>query len=100
MKALKWIGIAVLTLIVLLALFITFGSNMLRGPISRAVSEATGRELVIEGNLKPSWGWVHPRFRVEGVRFGNAEWGAYEHMLTADAIEASIEVLPLLRGRV
>ena len=100
MKALKWIGIAILTLVVLLALLITFGSNLLRGPISKAVSEATGRELVIEGNLKPVWTWVHPRLRAERVRFGNAEWAKAEHMLTADAIEASISVLPLFAGRV
>src|SRR5688572_4898445 len=100
MKALKWIGIAVLTLIVLMALFIALGLNTLRGPISKGVSQATGRELVIEGNLKPVWSWVHPRIRVEGVRFGNAEWGKAEHLLTADAIEASVSVLPLLAGRV
>ncbi len=100
MKVLKWLGIAVFTLVVLLALFITFGLNTLRGPISKAVSQATGRELVIEGDLRPQWSWVHPRFRVEGVRFANAEWGKAEHFLTADAIEASVSVLPLLRGRV
>jgi uncharacterized protein involved in outer membrane biogenesis len=100
MKALKWIGIAVLTLIVLMALFIAFGLNTLRGPISRAVSDATGRELVIEGSVTPIWTWVHPRFRAEGVRFANADWGNAEYLLTADAIEASISVLPLLRGKV
>jgi uncharacterized protein involved in outer membrane biogenesis len=100
MKVLKWLGIAVLTLVVLLALFITFGLSTLKGPISKAVTQATGRELIIEGSFKPKWSWVHPRFRVEGVRFANAEWGKAEHLLTADAIEATVSVLPLLRGHV
>jgi AsmA protein len=100
MRALKWIGIAVLALIVLLALFIAFGLNTLRGPVSRAVTQATGRELVIEGNLEPVWSWVHPRIRAERVRFANAQWAQEEQFFTADAVEASISVLPLLRGRV
>jgi len=100
MRALKWIGIAVLTLIVLLALFVSFGLNTLKGPVSRMVSDATGRELVIEGDIRTVWSWVHPRFRVERVRFANAEWAQEEHMFTADAVEASVSVLPLLRGKV
>jgi uncharacterized protein involved in outer membrane biogenesis len=99
-RALKWIGGAVLVLFVAVALFFTFGLNTLRGPISKAVAKATGRELVIEGDLKPVWSWVHPRIRAEGVTFSNAEWGKAEHLLKADAIEAAISVLPLLAGRV
>ena len=67
MRALKWIGGTVLILFVLIALFFTFGLNLLKGPITRAVTEATGRELVIEGDLRPVWSWVHPRIRAEGV---------------------------------
>jgi AsmA protein len=46
------------------------------------------------------WSWLHPRFRAEGVTFANAKWGKAEYLLKADAVEASIEVLPLLAGRV
>jgi AsmA protein len=99
-RALKWIGGVVLVLFVALALFFTFGLNTLRGPISKAVAKATGRELVIEGDLKPVWSWVHPRIRAEGVRFSNAEWGKADYLLKADAIEAAVSVLPLLAGRV
>ena len=52
-------------------LFLFFGLNTLKGPIERAVLDATGRELVIEGDLRPAWDWIHPRFRAEGVRFAN-----------------------------
>ena len=100
MRALKWIGGGVLILIVALALFVAFGLHLLRGPIERAVTSATGRELRIEGDLKAMWSWVHPRFRAEGVSFANPDWASEEHMLRAEAIEGSISLLPLLAGRV
>ncbi|HKU45556.1 MAG TPA: AsmA family protein [Burkholderiales bacterium] len=100
MRALKWIGGAVLILFVALALFFTFGLHLLKGPITKGVTKATGRELVIEGDLRPVWSWVHPRIRAEGVRFANAEWGKADYLVNADVIEATISVLPLLRGRV
>ena len=98
--ALKWTAVLVLGLLVALALFITFGLNALRGPITRAVSDATGRELKIEGNLKAVWSWTHPRFRVEKVTFDNADWAREDYLLSADVIEASVKVLPLLAGRI
>ena len=100
MRVLKWIGGGVIVLFVAVALFFTFGLNALRGPISRAVTEATGRELVIDGALKPAWSWLRPRIRAEGVSFANADWGKADYLLKAKAIEASISVLPLFIGRV
>ena len=100
MRALKWLGGTVAVLFVVIALFFTFGLSLLKGPITRAVSDATGRELVIEGSLRPVWSWVHPRLRAEGVTFANADWGKADYLLNAEAIEASISVLPLLAGRV
>ena len=100
MRALKWIGGAVLVLFIAVALFFAFALNTLRGPISSAVTKATGRELVIEGDLKPVWSWVHPRLRVERITFANADWGQADYLVNADAVEASISVLPLLVGRI
>ncbi|HZM33153.1 MAG TPA: AsmA family protein [Burkholderiales bacterium] len=100
MRALKWVGIGVLVLVLGLILFITFGLNLLRGPIERAVTEATGRQLVIGGDLEAAWDWVHPRFRAHDVRFANPGWANGEHMFAAEAVEASISVAPLLTGRV
>jgi len=51
------VGGFILLLVVALVLFIAFGLNTLRGPITRAVTNATGRELRIEGDLKPLWSW-------------------------------------------
>ena len=99
MRVLKWLGGAVLALGLLLALAVVFGLNHLKGPITRGVSKATGRELVIQ-RLTPTWSWVHPRFRLEGVSFANARWGKAHYLLKAEAIEASVSVLPLFIGRV
>src|SRR2546422_8726612 len=100
MRALKWTGGILLTLLVALALFIAFGLSTLKGPITRAVSEASGRELRIEGAFKPVWTWVHPRFRAEKVSYANPDWATEDYMFQADAVEVSIELLPLLVGRV
>jgi protein-S-isoprenylcysteine O-methyltransferase Ste14 len=46
-RALKWIGGAVLVLFVALALFLAFGLNTLRGRIAVGVTKTTGREVVL-----------------------------------------------------
>src|SRR5882762_8270271 len=53
MRALKWTGGILLALVVALALFIAFGLSTLKGPITRAVTDASGRELRIDGAFKP-----------------------------------------------
>jgi len=100
MRALKWVGLAVLVLLTVLVLFVVFGLGTLKGPITKAVSNASGRELVIEGDLKPVWTWVHPRFRAEKVRYANPDWADEDWMFQADAVEVSVRLLPLLLGRV
>ncbi|HEX4929044.1 MAG TPA: AsmA family protein [Burkholderiales bacterium] len=99
MRALKWIAASVVVLFVLLALFVAFGLNALRGPIERKLSERTGRELRI-GSLHAVWSWANPRFRAEKVTFANPAWATTKTMLTADAIEAEVELLPLFYGQV
>ena len=100
MRVLKWLGAAIALLLIALTLFVLFGLNTLRGPISRAVTDATGRELLIEGDLKPVWSWKHPRFRIEKVTFANPDWATEDYMFYADAVEAEVSVLPLLAGKV
>src|SRR6185503_7629136 len=100
MRILKWTGGIILALLVALALFIAFGLSTLKGPITRAVSNASGRELRIEGAFKPVWTWVHPRFRAEKVSFANSDWASEDYMFQAEAVEVTVELLPLLYGRV
>src|SRR5437868_8656213 len=100
MRALKWVGLAVLILLTAMVLFVVFGLGTLKGPIERAVTNASGRELVIEGRFKAVWSWTHPRFRAEKVRYANPDWADEDWMFQADAVEASVKLLPLLIGRV
>src|SRR5437588_3247949 len=100
MRVLKWAGGIFLVLLTAFVLFVAFGLHTLKGPIARAVSNSTGRELRIDGNLKPVWSWVHPRFRAERVSFANPDWAAEDLMFQADAVEVSVELAPLFVGRV
>ena len=100
MRVLKWTGGVILSLLVVLALFVAFGLSTLKGPLTRAVSNASGRELRIEGTFKPVWTWVHPRFRAEKVSYANPDWASEDYMFQADAVEVSVELFPLLLGRV
>ena len=100
MRAAKWTAGILLTIVVALALFITFGLSTLKGPITRAVSDSSGRELRIDGKFKAVWSWLHPRFRAEKVSFANPGWATEDLMFQADAVELSVKILPLLIGRV
>ncbi len=100
MRVLRWVGVFVVVVLVAAALFVAFGLDTLRGPIGRKVRDLTGRELRIEGSLRPVWSWRHMRFRAEKVSFANPDWATEDMMLRADAIEASVELLPLFIGQV
>lgn len=101
MRLLKWTGGIFLLLVAAAILSVAFGGlNALRGPISRLTLEKTGRELRIEGGLRPVWSWLHPRIRAERVSFANPSWAKEKYFLQADAVELSVSVLPLALGRV
>ncbi len=68
-----------------------------KGDIAAAVKDATGRDLIIEGELRPSIGLV-PAISVGRVRFANAPWGSRPHMATIESFRAEIELLPILTG--
>lgn len=77
-----------------------FGWNWLRSPIERVVLERTGRQLAIGGDLEFSFGWPQPRLRVGAVSFSNPDWATEKLMVSAEAVELSIDLLQLLRLKV
>jgi uncharacterized protein involved in outer membrane biogenesis len=92
-----WTGLVlVLALVVFLLIF---DWNWLKGPIEGAVSRATGRTLVIEGDLSGQWR-LTPRLRMERVRLSNPEWARAPQLIEAEAIELRIALLPLLVKRI
>ena len=96
-----WAGGIIGTLALTLVLFLTFADwNALRGSISRFASAATGREIVIRGNLDVNpWSWT-PEANVQGLSIGNParfrERGAFAEVQNA---EVSVRLLPLFIGR-
>ena len=94
----RWIGTALLTLIVLLILvLLLFPLNLLKEPIEDAVAAATGRNLNIEGDLDIDWG-LRPRLEAGALQFANADWSEEPVMAEAGAIAVSIDIPALFTG--
>ena len=70
-----------------------------KADIAAAVKEATGRELVIEGDFRPRLG-LTPALAVDRVRFANAPWGSRPDMAKIESFRAEIELLPVLLGEI
>lgn len=85
--------------ILLVALVVLFQWNWLRGPIGRFVTEETGREFVIDGDLEVELGRV-TRVTMHKVRFRNAGWAKAPLMGSADRLGFAIDIPALLEHRV
>lgn len=74
-----------------------FDSNALKGPVERAVSARIGRPFTIHGDLDivPR---LRPRFVMERVQLANPDWAAEPDTLRLERAEATVALLPLLRG--
>ncbi len=95
-----WTGGIVGGLVATLLLLVTFADwNALKGPISRYASNATGRAIVIGGDLDVNpWSWT-PEIHVTELKIGNPRRFA-DRGIFADVGEAraSVRLLPLLFG--
>ncbi len=98
---LKWTGGVLLALVLAIILFVAlFDWNWLREPISRRVTEKTGREFSINGDLSAKLRWPLPVLRAEGVTFANPAWAKEPLMLAADAVEITIDLSELFSRRI
>jgi uncharacterized protein involved in outer membrane biogenesis len=98
LRILKWAGIVVLALWLLLVAFITFFSfNFMREPIARMVEKSTGRELMIKGNLRLKWAWPIPHVVAEKLTFGNPPWAREPNMIELEAAEATFDLSEMLK---
>jgi AsmA protein len=90
-----FVGVGVLASI---ALFLFFDPNDFRDEISGAVKKATGRDLIIEGDISLS---VFPWIAVEIGRteLGNAQGFGDEPFLSFEEARLSVRLLPLLLRR-
>ena len=94
------LGISTL-LIVAIALFLAFFDwNLLRGPIARRASAATGRAVRIDGNLGVHlWSWT-PNATIDGLKIGNPAWMGGGDTADIDRLTIAVKFWPLLIGRV
>lgn len=73
--------------------------NQYKDVITAEAEKATGRKLVIEGDMAMAIG-LSPAVTVSGVRFGNADWGTEPNMVSVDRFEAEVALLPALTGTI
>jgi uncharacterized protein involved in outer membrane biogenesis len=69
-----------------------------KAQIASAVTDATGRELVIKGDLDWSVSLI-PKVIAHDVTFPNAAWGSRPEMLKIDMLEVKVSLIPLMLGR-
>ncbi len=86
---------------VVLLLFIAFVDwNSLRAPLARRISQKTGLEATIAGDLLVHpWSW-NPSVTVNGLRLVNPAWNARTPVFSARAITVQINIPRLLIGQI
>lgn len=85
------------TFSVALIIILLFDWNMLKPYVERQVTEKTGREFLIQGNLDVSLS-LNPRISAEGLSLANADWGTEQPMLGVSKVAFRISLLDLLKG--
>jgi uncharacterized protein involved in outer membrane biogenesis len=86
------------TLLILLALYL-FNWNMLRGPIARFASDATGRNVRIDGDLKVHLLTWQPRVSVEGLKVSQPAWVGAGDMATVDKLVVETRWMSLIQRK-
>ena len=100
----KWIfGVAVaLTVALIVTIYVILSSydfNSLKPKIARAVKDATGRELILGGDIELEIG-LTPALVAEDVRFQNAPWAFRPEMAKIRRFEVQVALLPLIGGTI
>src|SRR5688572_866291 len=97
---LKWTGIVLAALILVLGLVIVFMDwNALRGPVARTMSARLGRPVTIEGALDVQFRGGTPRITVDDLVVGHPKWIGEGIMAHIERVTLDVRLLPLLAGR-
>jgi uncharacterized protein involved in outer membrane biogenesis len=101
---LKYILIGIVVLLVALVagaftVLMTTDFNDYRDLVQERMKAATGRDLVIAGDIDVSFS-LSPRLSAKQVSFRNAAWSDVPQMASLNDIEAEIALLPLLSGEI
>jgi uncharacterized protein involved in outer membrane biogenesis len=100
----KWIiavfcGVIVVLIIAVYVILSTYNFNTLKPQITKAVWDATGRELTLGGDIHLKIG-LTPSLAVENVGLQNAPWGSRPKMATIKRFEVQVALLPLIFGNI
>ncbi len=95
-RVFTWSSWILFALVVLVTLMFLLGHwNWLRAPMERYALEKTGRELIIQGDLKLKFNGLKPRLLASQVTFANPAWAKEPQMLTAESVEVTLDLLKL-----
>jgi len=73
--------------------------NSYKDLVAQQVKAATGRDLVLAGDVKIGISLV-PHLEIDQVSFRNADWGSEPQMLKLERLEADIALIPLLSSQI
>lgn len=99
-KIISAIGVLLIALVVaVIAIIKNIDFNQYKGEIAQQVKAATGRDLIIAGDLDLSIS-LNPRISVNNVTFANAPWGSAPNMMSIKRFAADMSLMPLLSGEI
>lgn len=92
---------ATVLMIALIVIFLAlFEWNWLRGPIGSWASARYDREIQLNGDLDVALFSGTPSARIRDLRIGGPDWAKDRDTLRVADIQASVQLVPLLSGRV
>src|SRR5918994_114943 len=95
-RALIWVASVFCVILIAAFIFIaTLDWNKAKPYITAAVSNATGRQFSITGDLKVDLGW-NSRITASEIQFENASWSKHPKMAEVGSFDAEIDVWQLL----
>ncbi|MBW2363967.1 MAG: AsmA family protein [Deltaproteobacteria bacterium] len=104
--AIRWkpifISFAVLTGLSIITIYIilfNYDLEDLKPHIFKLVENATGRELIIDGNIHLQVS-LAPRIIIEDIALRNAQWGSNQNMIQAKRVKLQVALLPLLSNKI
>ena len=98
-KRIRLLELLAAAALLIVLVVILFDWNMLRGPIERRVSAATGREFHINGNLLVDLS-LKPHITLERMTLGNLPGAKNPEMASVEHLAFRLHLLKLLRGDV
>ncbi len=92
-------GLVVLVVLALGGVLASLDFNDMKGLVAEQVKDATGRELVMAGNLDLELS-LSPSLTLRDVSFKNAAWGSRPEMAKLAHFSAEVALIPLISSNV